>query len=115
MIFFGMGVIVGALQLFGKPDKIAFDQQGFTYRNLGKSVRMEWQQIMGFGTYKVGPPLGATTFVGMKLVPDLQNAGTVLADGLTGFHGALPTTYGVKPVVLAQAMQARLEASRLKR
>jgi hypothetical protein len=115
VIFFGLGVIIGAIKLFGKPDTIKFDQEGFAYVNLGKSIRMEWEQLTGFGTYKVGPPFGATTMVGMNLNERMQSAGTALAHGLAGFDGALPTSYGVKPMVLAQAMQTRMEAAHTRR
>jgi hypothetical protein len=111
IVFFGLCLVVGLLKLFGKPDWIKFDQNGFTFSNFGKETRFEWRDMTGFGTYKVGPPLGATTMIGINLSESQKSKLTSFNNALVGFEAALPTNYGVKPMDLAMAMQKRMEAS----
>jgi hypothetical protein len=114
LIFFGLCLAVGLFKLFGKPDTMKFDQSGFIYTSLGRVVRQEWAHVTGFGTYRVFGIIG-NKMVGMNMRTDLQSPATAIAKGLAGFDGALPTSYGVKHQVLAQAMQTRMEAAHARR
>jgi hypothetical protein len=111
IVFFGLCLMVGLMKLFDKPDWIKFDQNGFIFSNFGKETRFEWRDMVSFGTYKVGPPLGATTMIGFNLSESQKSKMTSFNSALVGFEAALPTNYGVKPMDLAMAMQKRMEAS----
>jgi hypothetical protein len=110
IVFFGLCLIVGLLKLFGKRDTIKFDQSGFTFTNLGQSNRMTWDQFSSFGTYRNGLPLIGAEAVGMNLVESQKTKASNFANKLVGFDGSLPTSYGVKPKILAEALQKRLDA-----
>lgn len=110
LIFFGLCLLVGLLKLFGKADSLKFDQNGLTYTSLGRPVRIEWDHVAEFGTYINGPAFLGTKMIGMNMTEAQKTKATAMASALVGFDGALPTTYGVKATVLADALQTRLEA-----
>lgn len=110
VVFFGFCLGVGLFKLFGKPDTLTLDHQGLTLTNLGRSHTIMWDHLSGFGTYNNGGLPWGPKMVGLNMTETHKTKGTALANSLSGFDGALPTSYGVKPRTLADALQRRLEA-----
>lgn len=109
--FFGLCLLVSMIKVFGKADYLMLDPSGFTYTTLGRVKRLEWHQLESFGVAKVGPAMGSTSLIAFNYVPTMRPRGSDLSQSIAGFDGALPTNYGVKAAILAEAMQQRLVAS----
>jgi hypothetical protein len=112
-LIFGLsGLALGLQQLFGTQATLRMDPTGFELRGLGRTWRTSWDQVDYFGVLTVGWGLRSRSSVGMKMVPSARNAVVALASCLFGCDGALPSCYGLKPIVLATILNARLQAAR---
>jgi hypothetical protein len=110
IVFFGLCLLVGLLKLWVKLDTLTLDQTGLTFTVLGRTNFILWDQITEFGTYnQSGLPLGPKV-VGMNFKEVHKTKATAIASSMVGFDGGLPSSYGVKPHVLAEALQRRLAA-----
>lgn len=96
--FFGLGVIVMALQFHPRASYLTLDEEGYTMCSLFRCHRYEWRYIEGFGTYR----LSHNNFVGWNFTDDypLRGRGLAISKEICGFEAGLPEAYGLKAAEL---------------
>lgn len=107
--FFGLGLPVFALQLLPGVSYLELRRDGFVFRSLFKQATVRWLDIGSLHVVRVQ----GYTMVGWNYVPGRGGAGAghTLSKTLSGVHGALPDTYGMKGQALADLMdRIRLHA-----
>lgn len=101
--FFAICALIAAPQVIGIGSDLRLDAQGFTCRSLFRSWRREWKDCSPFEVVHVGMRgmVGFSTEQDERDKPRLS----AVSRGLTGGpSGALPDTYGLSTVELADLM-----------
>lgn len=101
--FFGLCTLVALVALLPGANHLRLDAHGFEIRSLFRIRRYRWDDIVRFGPTRVG----LHTMVGLDFADHVGQAARLrrVNRGLTGYHGALPDTYGLR----VDALVARLE------
>ncbi|MCD9027251.1 PH domain-containing protein [Luteimonas sp. BDR2-5] len=104
--FFALCALVALVALVPGANHLRLDADGLEIRSLFRTTRLAWGDIARFGPTRVG----LHTMVGLDFADHVDRAARLrrVNRGLTGYHGALPDTYGHK----AGALATRLEAWR---
>lgn len=108
--FFGLCTAVALLNLLPGASGLVLDDEGFEIVSLFRRSRIGWDEVARFGEVRVG----MQRMVGFDFT-DAARGGTRLHRvnrSISGFHGALPDTYRLGAAVLAERMEARLQAWR---
>ncbi len=97
--FFGLGLIVFALQLLPNSSYLRVSSSGIEIGGLWRSHQYKWSDISHFYTGCIGP----NKMVLIAFAPSYEQAQTArnVARTLTGAEGALPDTYGFTAEALA--------------
>ncbi|HET9789479.1 MAG TPA: hypothetical protein VFP47_20255, partial [Pyrinomonadaceae bacterium] len=76
--------------------------KGFTVRTLYRSEKYRWAEVERFGVTRIG----GNKMVGFDFSReyDKHHVGRQVAAGISGYEGALPDTYGMKPERLAELL-----------
>ncbi|KLI97708.1 PH domain-containing protein [Luteimonas sp. FCS-9] len=100
---FGACALVALAGLLPGAHHLRLDTSGLELRALFRTTRLAWTDIARFGTTRVG----LHRVVGLDFAPHVDRGARLrrVNRGLSGFHGALPDTYGLG----AEALAARLE------
>ncbi|MBD0370522.1 MAG: PH domain-containing protein [Pyrinomonadaceae bacterium] len=128
IIFFGLGSVVFALQLFSNASSLQLSSEGFTVRSLFRSHSYRWSDVEGFAVGRMGNikhegaglaldvagafipgamnPRGIKTVV-FNFSPSYQNKHALrkINKGLSGYEACLPDTYGMSAENLAELMK----------
>jgi len=102
---FGLGVVIALFALvMPERNSLRLTPEGFTIGSLFRRTFIDWADVAEFGVTSTG----LHRMVGFNYAPGYRGhaAGRSLAKGLAGFEGALPSTYGMKPLKLAALMSA---------
>jgi len=107
--FFGLGVVVFALQMHPSASYLTLGADGFTWCALFRRRFVPWSEVEEFavvGTRKHR--------VGWRATGDHRRAGVsrMIANDLKCLDAGFPETYGMKPAELAAMMNERLRTTR---
>ena len=102
--FFGLGILVGIIQLFPNSTYLRISREGITYCSLFRETITSWDDVDEFCVVVMrqnGLPI--RRMVGFNYAPtyDRSRMGRQVASAITGCEGALPDTYGKKAEDLA--------------
>lgn len=112
-LLFALGALVFLVQLHPRAAYLYLDEQGFTYCSLFRAHRIRWGAVTGFAVVRIsGNALVAWNFA-QGHVP--HGRGAAISQALSGYHSALPDTYGLPAEVLAQQLTTLCLAQRLAR
>ncbi len=102
IIFFGLGIIVFIIELLPKSSYLKLTSEGFEVCLLYRSNFTKWTEVTGFGIYYIS----YNTLVVFNYTEkhNKHNAGKKIARFLSHYQGALPQTYGMKAIKLAELM-----------
>ncbi|UNK42808.1 PH domain-containing protein [Luteimonas sp. S4-F44] len=100
---FGACTLVALAGLLPGAHHLRLDANGLELRALFRTTHLAWSDIARFGTTRVG----LHPVVGLDFAPHVDHGARLrrVNRGLSGFHGALPDTYGLG----ADALAARLQ------
>lgn len=100
---FGACALLALAGLLPGAHHLRLDSHGLEVRALFRTTRLAWSDIARFGTTRVG----LHPVVGLDFAPHVDRGAQLrrVNRGLSGFHGALPDTYGLG----AEALAARLQ------
>lgn len=105
--FFGLGIPVGVLQIFGKGSWLRLDEDGFEYAQFGRKYAFAWQDVSEFGVWKMKQGfLTTSSHVGFSTEADNAKTLGKVNTALVGATGTLPDTYGKSAKELAGLMNA---------
>ena len=106
--FFGLCAVVAAVSLLPGASQLRLDAEGLEIRALFRTTRLAWRDIARFGATRVGlhPVVGVDFAAHVGQGMPLRR----LNRGLSGYHGALPDTYGCKAAALAVRLEAWRQA-----
>lgn len=105
--FFGLGIPVALLQIFGKGSWLRLDQDGFQYAQFGKKHAFGWHEVSEFGVWKMKQGFFTTSsHVGFSTEADSARTLGKINTALVGATGTLPDTYGKSAKDLAELMNA---------
>ena len=102
--FFGLGIPVSLMQIF-KPGTLTLNADGFEQRMMGRVTASRWDEVSGFGIYKIRRGFFTTnTFVSFSRLEDEGKALAGVARALSGGTAQLGDTFGMKAQKLADLM-----------
>lgn len=110
-LLFALGALVFVTQLHPRAAYLQLDEQGFTYCSLFRAHRIRWAAVAGFAVVRMGSNSLVAWNFAQGHVP--HGRGPALSQALSGYHSALPDTYGLRADVLAQRLNALCLAQRL--
>ena len=101
-LFFGICLIVFLIQLIPGSTELNLTKEGFEMTSLFRKNMTKWTDVDSF---KIGH-LGRNKTVMFDYVNghNKQVTGKLIAKQLSGNHGALPTTYGLKAIELLKIL-----------
>jgi hypothetical protein len=101
-IVFGLGSLVFTFQLLPDSSYLLLGPKGFTVRTLYRSEKYRWVEVERFGVTRIG----GNKMVGFDFSSEYgkHQVGRQVAAGISGYEGALPDTYGMKPERLAELL-----------
>ena len=102
IIFFGLGTIVFTIELLPNSSYLKLTNEGFEVCILYRSHFTNWTDVTGFGIYYIK----FNTMVVFNYTSNHKkdNTGKKIAKFLTPYQGALPQTYGMNAIELAELM-----------
>lgn len=100
--FFGLGVLVFAIQLIPGSAELKLTERGFTITNLFKSHFTKWSDVESFREGYLGP--NKAVLFDYADTHAKHQVGKLIAKELSGNHGALPSKYGFKTSELVKIM-----------
>ena len=100
--FFGLCLLVFIVQLIPGSTELKLTEEGFEMTGLFRKSVTKWTDVKSF---KVGY-LGQNKTIKFDFVDDHKKheTGKLIAKHLSGNHGALPTTYGLKATELLKIL-----------
>lgn len=106
LLCFGVGALVALLNLRPGVSGLVLDEDGFEAISLLRRWRVRWDEVARFGEARAG----MQRLVGFDFRDGVRAPARALRlnRGISGFHGALPDTYGLT----AEQLSARMEALR---
>lgn len=105
--FFGIGVLVFAVQLLPGSSYLEVGPEGFTTCSVFRARRTPWSAVDCFEVGRLGGATpGSPRTVVFDYAPDYERheAARNLASSMSGHEGALPDTYGMAPQELADLL-----------
>jgi hypothetical protein len=100
--FFGLGLLVSAVQMLPGAAYLKVGSGGLEFRTLFRTRHIAWAEISGFGHYRQA----SQGFVGINFHGSAKGFSQNASSALVGFHDALPDTYGHKAEELAILLTA---------
>jgi len=109
--FFSIGVVVAIVQLLPGSSFLRLSPAGFTIRSMWRDTSYRWSDIERFGVVEIHPAGHRQRMVGLDFsqsFPHRDRARVLrgLSQGLTGFEGALPDSYGWDCAKLAAHLES---------
>lgn len=100
--FFGICLLVFLIQLIPGSTELTLTKDGFEMTSLFRKSTTKWTDVDSF---KIGY-LGQNKTVMFDYIDghNKHETGKLIAKGLSGSHGALPTTYGLKATELLRIL-----------
>lgn len=100
--FFGLCLLVFVIQLIPGSTELKLTNEGFEMTSLFRRSLTSWQDVK---TFKIGY-LGPNKTIMFDYVEghNKHQTGKLIAKELSGSHGALPSTYGLKAADLLEIM-----------
>lgn len=102
VIVFGLGSLVFAVQLLPGSSYLLLEPDGFTVRALYRSQKYGWAEVERFGVTHIGG--NKTVAFDFSSEYGKGRVARRVAAGISGYEGALPDTYGMKPEQLAELL-----------
>lgn len=102
VIFFGTGVIAGTLLLLPGCSYLEIAPDGFTMCSLFRKHFYSWREVQDFGAGSIAG--NEMVFFNFSNDYAKSRAGRRLSAAVSGAEGALPDTYGMSAVDLAELM-----------
>ncbi len=101
-VFFGLCLLVFIIQLIPGSTELKLTNEGFEITNLFCKNLTKWKDVE---TFKIGYT-GRNKTIMFDYVQDhnKHETGKIIAKQLSGSHGGLPTTYGLKAADLLEIM-----------
>ena len=99
---FALAVPIFVVQFHPRAAFLRLDEAGFTFCSLFRAQTVRWETVADFGVITVH----AFRMVAWNFVPGHPRTGRarMLSQAVSGYEAALPDTYGLKPVELANLM-----------
>ncbi len=92
--------VVFGVQLVPGASFLELTAEGFTFAGMFRKKSELWRDIRGFGVWRAS----RNKMVGWLYMPGHQVRGQSFSEAMTGVHGSLPDTYGMKAEDLADLM-----------
>jgi hypothetical protein len=110
-VFFGLGVVVGVVQMIPGSSYLKLTRDGFEFSAMFRRHFVLWSDVSEFGVMTIRQGgLAVNRMVGFNYsVPAKGVSGRALSRAVAGFEGGLPDCYGHRAEVLAE-MMTRLRA-----
>jgi hypothetical protein len=104
VLFFGLGVILAAINLIPGASSLTLDSSGFVVRNLYRTTSQRWADVDNFAAVEV--PAGPRTkrLVGYDSAQRAGNPVGRLNVAVSGRNSGLPDSYGLSEADLANLM-----------
>ncbi len=101
-IVFGLGSIVFVVQLWPNSSYLLLEADGFTVRSLYRSHKYGWADVDYFAVTRIG----VNKMVAFDFASDYEKGRRArrMAVGISGYEGALPDRYGMRPEQLADLL-----------
>ncbi len=95
LVFFGLGVLISALQLIPGVSELRLERAGFTVRSMGRTHVTAWKDVAEFGV--LAHSQARKAMVGWNYRPGRGQASRLrkLNAQLLGYEAGLPDTYGM--------------------
>jgi hypothetical protein len=100
--FFGICMIVFLIQLIPGSTELTLTKEGFEMTSLFRKSKIRWTDIESFKIGYLGR--NKTVMFDYKESHSKHETGKLISKGLSGSHGALPTTYGLKATELLKIL-----------
>jgi membrane associated rhomboid family serine protease len=108
-LLFGAGIVVSVLRMVPGQMYLRVSPEGLVVRNVFKTARWRWNDIVGFRPYEISLPYGASNkMVGFdrRDVDHRRQGFWKMANrGMSGVDVSLPDTYGLNNAHLAALLQ----------
>lgn len=100
---FALCALVSLVALVPGGNQLRLDAAGLEVRTLFRCQRWAWRDLRRFGTTRVG----VHTVVGLDFADHVHRGARMrrINRGLTGYHGALPDSYGMRADALARHLE----------
>lgn len=97
--FFGVCAVVALVSMLPGANHLQLDATGMQIRSLFRTQHYRWRDIARLGPTRVG----LHAMVGIDFADHVDDAARLrrVNRSLTGYHGALPDTYGMNAAALA--------------
>ncbi|MBB1519312.1 STM3941 family protein [Aquipseudomonas guryensis] len=110
-LLFALGALIFLVQLHPRAAYLLLDEQGFTYCSLFRAHRIGWVAVTGFAVVRISSNSLVAWNFAQGHVP--RGRGVAISQALSGYHSALPDTYGLHPEVLAQQLNSLCQSRHL--
>lgn len=100
--FFGLGIPIFLVQMLPGASFLELHADRFVYRALFRERTIHWRDVASLAVVK----LQGRTMVGYDFTPSHASrvGGHKVSKAMAGTHAALPETFGMKPIALAELM-----------
>ncbi len=102
ILFFGLGVVVFIVELLPNSAYLKLTNEGFEVRSLYRSNFTKWVEVDRFGIFYIR--FYAMVVLNFTEEHKKHTIGKKIARSLSPYQGALPQTYGMKAIKLAELM-----------
>lgn len=108
IVFFGLGCGVFLVNFLPSAAYLRLEEDGFTFCSLFRVHTVRWADVLEFGVIR----MRNNRMVAWNYVPSYTQSGAMRSvnQALSEFDAALPDTYGVKAMELAEEMQRLRDA-----
>lgn len=105
IVFFGIGVVVAAIQMLPHASYLELQDEGFKFRTLFRDNFVRWKEVEHFYVIKVH----SNKMVGWNYSAKagVNSVASKVSSKLSGAQAALPETYGKKAEELAEIMNQK--------
>jgi hypothetical protein len=102
IIFFGLGMIVGAIGLHSKSSFLTLTEEGFAFASLYRKHFVPWSSVQSFTPIRIG----RNKIVGWNYSPEFRESTNLrqVNVAISGAEAALPETYGMSAEELCALM-----------
>jgi len=106
VVFFGLGIVVGIIQLFPGSAFLRLDDAGFTFCSLFRQTSLRWTDIDQFFVVDIRAGFRTNEMVAWNFAPPFQGnkRSSAFSQALADCDAGLPDTYGKRAEELAGFM-----------
>jgi len=109
--FFGLGIPVAIVQLIPGSTYLRIDNDGLTLCNMFRETKIPWDIIDRFGVATIKTEYSTGKMVGINFTSSYKKAKVMrrFINAISGFDGALPSSFGMKVEELVDLLNECLQ------